>query len=444
MTRRLTVPILVLASLAFCLAELTAAGAKPRDRDHDRLPDTWEKRYHLSTKHRSTKRDPDHDRLKNLREHRAHTNPRRADTDGDHLRDGAELRRFHTNPRKRDTDGDGLSDWREIRRLHTNPRNRDTDGDGISDGTEVRRGTNPRNASDPPPPGTSPPLPPLRACVATPNTPDGPDPWGGCWPGPATTGVPDTTPLTNYTGPCTITTAGTVIDSKTTSCGLSIRAANVTIRNSRVNGSVTVTNPGSLAITDTTIDAGPVNSTVNDGPRAINGVNFVANRIETVRGISGGFCESNCTIQDSWIHGQDRDEGGHAHASGMRMQTGTTLRHNTLICDAPTVPPDAGCSADLTGYGDFAPTRDNLIERNLFLATPGGTCAYGGSSAGKPYSGDVANIVFRENIFQRRNEFQSSGKCGTYGPILDFSLSEPGNQWVGNRWDDGAAVQPTN
>ena len=71
----------------------------------------------------SAKRDPDGDRLSNRRELRLRTHPRRADTDGDRLRDGAEVRRFHTNPRKRDTDRDGFSDRCELRK-GTNPRKR--------------------------------------------------------------------------------------------------------------------------------------------------------------------------------------------------------------------------------------------------------------------------------------------------------------------------------
>ena len=125
------------------------------------------------------------------------------------------------------------------------------------------------------------------------------------------------------------------------------------------------------------------------------------------------------------------------------MGDGSVIRNNTLSCDAPNVAPDAGCSADLTGYGDFAPIRNNLIERNLFMATPGGTCAYGGSSGkngSKPYGNQAANIVFRENVFQRKNALQSSGKCGYWFAIADFDKSRSGNQWLDNRWDDNSAV----
>jgi hypothetical protein len=90
------------------------------DRDEDKLPDRWERRYRLSTKRNSAGQDPDHDKLINRAEYRARTNPRKRDTDGDGLTDGAE-RLYGTNPRKRDTDGDGKPDPNDLR---TEPRDR--------------------------------------------------------------------------------------------------------------------------------------------------------------------------------------------------------------------------------------------------------------------------------------------------------------------------------
>jgi hypothetical protein len=390
MPRRLAASMLV---LAFCLAVFAVAAGKGRDRDHDRLPDKWEKRHQLSMKHRSSKRDPDHDRLSNLREYRAHTNPRRADTDGD----------------------------------------------GFGDGAEVRAGSDPRKRASHPRAG---------GCEGRPNTPDGPDPWGGCFPGPASTGVPDDTALTPYTGPCRVTVPNTVIDSKLVNCYLEVVAPNVQIRNSLVNGHVSADGPnqgGSFTITDSTVDAGPVNAQENDGNSAIGSSNFVATRVETVRGIRGVWCEYDCTIQDSYIHGQDKDEGGHAHMSGIRVGSGARqhIVHTSMACDAPEVPPDAGCSADLTGYGDFAPIQNNLIERNLFLWSTGGTCAYGGSTRGKPYS-DGSNNVFRDNIFQRGPGNRGSGAlghCGYWSAITDLDAGQRGNQWINNRWDTGKLMR---
>ena len=177
MTKRVLTPLLVLVCV---LAVPAMADASRRDRDGDKLPDRWERRHHLSTKHKSARRDPDNDRLRNRAEFRHKTNPRRKDTDGDGLRDRAEIRRYKTNPRRKDTDGDGLRDRAEIRRYKTNPRRKDTDRDGYPDGVEIRAGSNPRDArsvpaNQPPAPGGAPRRGPTAAdpvgAPATPPTP---------------------------------------------------------------------------------------------------------------------------------------------------------------------------------------------------------------------------------------------------------------------------------
>ena len=122
--RRLRLLAFALAALAV-LALPAAAAAKPRDRNHDRIPDRWEKRYGLSTKKRSTARkDNDRDHLNNLAEYRSGTNPLRADTDRDGISDANE-----------DPDHDGVDNGNEARE-HTSPRRRDTNRNGRPDGQE--------------------------------------------------------------------------------------------------------------------------------------------------------------------------------------------------------------------------------------------------------------------------------------------------------------------
>lgn len=312
-------------------------------------------------------------------------------------------------------------------------------------------------ASPSPTPTVSPspsPSPAPGVCpVAGRNTPGAADPWGGCWPGPGNTGVPAGTTLTAYTGPCTITAAGTVIEAKTVTCPtLDIRATGVVIRNSKLQGT-DVTNLGvgsgsSFTITDSTITNG-----ARDQCMCLGTHDFTALRVEIVGGNRSAYCEARCTITDSWLHGQQLQ--GAQHGSGLRQEQYTTAIHSTLSCDwaHPDDSTSMGCSADLGGYPDFAAITHNTYRRNLFIAAsrdpnnvnpsgPGATtafCAVGGVASGKPFSSDPANatyIVFTENVWQRG----ITGRCGDYGPISGFGSGRTGNVWSGNVWDDGAPV----
>jgi hypothetical protein len=77
-------------ALAFVASLMLAGGALARDRNHDRIPDKWEKHHHLSLHHKQGRRDQDHDGLKNRAEFKSHLNPRDADTDDDGIEDGDE------------------------------------------------------------------------------------------------------------------------------------------------------------------------------------------------------------------------------------------------------------------------------------------------------------------------------------------------------------------
>ena len=125
---------LVLATAVAALSLLLAAPALGKDRNKDRIPDSWEKANHLSLKVKQHKRDPDRDKLNNKLEFKFHTNPRKADTDSDGLKDGEEID-WDTNPRDPDTDHDGLKDGLEVQ-IDYDPTDPDSDGDGIPDGQE--------------------------------------------------------------------------------------------------------------------------------------------------------------------------------------------------------------------------------------------------------------------------------------------------------------------
>jgi hypothetical protein len=116
--------LLTSCALLVAVAALTAGPALARDRDHDRLPDRWEKRHHLNLKKDDSRRDRDRDRLSNYGEYRAHTNPRKKDSDRDGRRDSRE-----------DYDRDRLRNSAEIR-TGFDPGDSDSDNDGTKDGRE--------------------------------------------------------------------------------------------------------------------------------------------------------------------------------------------------------------------------------------------------------------------------------------------------------------------
>lgn len=88
MTRMKTAALVIAGLLITALAIASPASAK--DRNHDGIPDRWEKRYDLSLKVKQGKRDQDKDDLNNRGEFEAGTNPRQADSDDDGSEDGDE------------------------------------------------------------------------------------------------------------------------------------------------------------------------------------------------------------------------------------------------------------------------------------------------------------------------------------------------------------------
>jgi hypothetical protein len=73
------------------LALLAMPGlAAAKDRNHDHLPDKWEKRHHLSLKVNQAQMDQDGDHLRNRAEFLAGDDPRDHDSDDDGVIDGSE------------------------------------------------------------------------------------------------------------------------------------------------------------------------------------------------------------------------------------------------------------------------------------------------------------------------------------------------------------------
>ena len=93
MSRR-TIRTLLLIGTAFAALLAFTPGALAHswkgDRNHDRIPDRWEKAHHLSLKVNQAKHDQDRDGLRNRAEFMAGDDPRDADSDNDGTDDGDE------------------------------------------------------------------------------------------------------------------------------------------------------------------------------------------------------------------------------------------------------------------------------------------------------------------------------------------------------------------
>jgi hypothetical protein len=269
------------------------------------------------------------------------------------------------------------------------------------------------------------------------------------WPGASNTGVPAGTVLTAYTGSCTITVNGTVIDAKTINCDLVIHAANVTITRSKINGLVALdtdladADKWSVMMTDSEIDV---------GVRQIGAVccgNLTLLRVNAHGGGTSVQCEEKslyCKVSDSWLHGQQLPDDVYWHLGGF-LSDGTRgagcsgtwcieLVHNTVVCDHPVNNVDEGCTGDINLIPNFAPVSKVRVYNNFLGANLGSAyCTFGGEKATSDYP-HADHVTYESNVFERGG----NNLCAAYGPVTDFNVGGVGNRWTGNTWTDGAVV----
>jgi hypothetical protein len=192
------------------------------------------------------------------------------------------------------------------------------------------------------------------------------------FPGASNTGVPAGTTLSPYTGPSTISTAGTVIDGKSMGC-ITVRAPGVVIRNSKIScqGGYAVYVPdGSFTGTPLTVEDSEVDCKLTGG-NGLGEANITVRRVD-IQGCENGFdINQNLMIQDSYVH--DLYNSGSAHTDGAQMAAGhyengqlvsgsrnVTFLHNTIY--GMGADGSFGTSAIISNRGA---DRDILIQNNL-------------------------------------------------------------------------------
>jgi hypothetical protein len=291
--------------------------------------------------------------------------------------------------------------------------------------------------------------PPSPTASGTPTNPP------ADFPNASNTGVPAGTALSTYTGSCTITSAVT-IDSKTMNCsgGVTVEAAGVVIKNSKINGRIVVdtdTNQSwSLSLTDSEVNADGIG-----GVSAITNGNVTILRADIHGGHNALQCEEHasiCSMTDSWVHDQYLAAGSADHLGGVAsfgsavpckgpsasgVPACVELVHNSIVCDAAPTSQGGGCTGDINLLPQYGPLNGAIIKNNLLGGNPGSAyCTYGG--AGMPYP--ASHIIYMNNVFERG----TNNNCADYGPVTNFDVSAPGNVWSGNVWDDGTPVRSPN
>jgi hypothetical protein len=251
--------------------------------------------------------------------------------------------------------------------------------------------------------------PSLRGCAANP---------GSCgYPTTATAGVPGGTALTVINGDYDITTNGAVVEGKEIHGCVDVRAANVTIRNSRIIGPCGYGVSTLSATGKTVLNRVEINCVDGRGT-GLAGPNFAAQAVYIHDCENGLEIDANSSVVDSVLSA--RDGAPTSHGDGIQSQGGNNvvIRHNTLL-EINSI-----TSAIITN-----PTQNNgwVIEDNFM----GG----GGYTLYCPEQG--TNFVVRNNRFV-------PAKLGTlysaqYG--LTDACDHAGIAWTGNYKDsDGSAV----
>jgi hypothetical protein len=222
------------------------------------------------------------------------------------------------------------------------------------------------------------------------------------WPNASNTGVPPGTTLTNYTGPMTITTAGTVIDGKIINGTLTVKADNVTIRNSILRnmsfwGILADGNPINTRVENCEIDGG-------SGTYHVTGLGLGGGANSAIIGcnIHGMVIAVNlwgqCLVQDNYIHDLlENDTNVDArHFDGIAYRggggaVGPTINHNWV-----DMPAQEGGTACIFIKSENGPVENTIVSNN-HLTGQASMCCYSEASSG----GTVSGVQFLNNVMQK-------------------------------------------
>lgn len=231
----------------------------------------------------------------------------------------------------------------------------------------------PTPTATPSPTATPTPVPEQGACTASED----------CYPkppnsGPGSVGIPNGTTLKNCGNSTTITAANTVIDGCTYTGSLTIAANNVTIRNSRIQGSIR--SQGSATKYHFTVEDSEIGPSSGCGSfEALIGVQNYTARRNYLHNNGDGFRVSgdNVTIEDNFVllcsNAGDHSDGIQGYYAGRNI----TIDHNTIDqrpvktgANADIFFADGSRSCTCTNNLLIAPSTNNLALRIHDDSTP--------------------------------------------------------------------------
>lgn len=282
-------------------------------------------------------------------------------------------------------------------------------------------------------------------CAGSRRDPGGPDPWGGCWPGPHNTGVPAGTSLTSYSGDRTISRRGAVVSGWDVDGCIIVTAVGVTIENSRA-GCVKVEakarycrageTAAEKALTGCTVVPGvssarrsPPRLVVRDseircpdglGESGLGDRNMLVLRVDISHCENGLSVDSYVKVKDSYVHDLYNAVEGDPHTDGLQGLVGRRLilEHNVFFaftpgCSYPSV--DARCNGNaaitIGGQRDFPSVRHTAIRRNLLAG--GSYTLYCPFVVPKGFA--VIDNRFSEVYSPKVGEYGTMSQCGGRG-----------------------------
>jgi hypothetical protein len=235
-------------------------------------------------------------------------------------------------------------------------------------------------------------------------------------PGAGNSGVPLGVSLAPYSGPCTITTAGTVIDAADVTCHLVIAAADVTVRRSRLRAGFLVRDATRATIEDSTSDTGVAISSSQNVTLKRNDIHGPGDGLH-ITSDGSTHCE-NILVEGNWIHAPQIGPGDHYDVLQVRGVKNLTLRGNNLDAGIWVVVGDDGGTNAVVFFEEANGGNDTCKVEGNWL-NGGGYMIY--TSA--------ANVGITGNRIGRDAHFGL-----LYEPYVPFF--EAGNVWE----DDGTPI----